>query len=46
MQIGKPQREIFVEPLEIPEPCREPAPLPEVAPMEQPSAPELEPAKV
>jgi hypothetical protein len=40
MEIGKPQREIYVEPLELPEPLRE-------TPSEKPEGvPEREPEKV
>lgn len=42
MEIGKPQREIYVEPLELPEPLR-PAEEPERKPQEQP---EEEPVNV
>lgn len=34
MHIGEPQKEIYVEPLELPEPLREPAP--EKQPVEEP----------
>ena len=40
MEIGKPQREIYIEPLEMPEPLRE---TPDHKPQEQP---EREPQKV
>ena len=41
MEIGKPQREIYVEPLELPEPLR-PAEKPDQKPQVQP---EEEPVK-
>lgn len=37
MEIGKPQREIYIEPIELPEPLREhPAIQPESVPAEEP----------
>lgn len=42
MDVGEPQREIIVEPLELPEPLRE---QPEHEPAKQPE-PEKEPAHV
>ena len=42
MEVGKPQREIIVDPIELPEPLRQ-EPSPEREPMKQP---EQEPARV
>ena len=43
MEIGKPQREIYIEPIELPEPLRE---QPAIKPEEIPEhAPEKEPAR-
>lgn len=41
MDVGVPQREIYVEPLELPEPLR-----PQAEPEREPVAPEKEPARV
>lgn len=47
MDVGKPQREIYVEPLELPEPLRhEPAPREEPIPDRVPTEPEREPEHV
>ena len=46
MNVGKPQREIYVEPLQLPEPLRtEPAREPASEPMHEPSQPAREPAR-
>ena len=45
MNIGEPQREILVEPPELPEPLRS-EPQPEREPAHQPSQPEKEPVNV
>jgi len=41
MDVGQPQREIIVEPLELPQPLRS-----DPEPVEQPARPEKEPAHV
>lgn len=47
MDVGKPQRVIYVEPLELPEPLRQdPVPEPEREPTTVPTEPEKEPAHV
>jgi hypothetical protein len=47
MDVGQPQREIIVEPLELPEPLRErPQQEPDRAPAHQPQQPQQEPAHV
>ena len=43
MDVGEPQREIIVEPIELPEPLRE---QPDIKPEKQPVEPEREPAHV
>jgi hypothetical protein len=43
MQVGNPQREIYIEPLELPEPLRV---EPSIEPSYTPEVPEAEPVKV